>query len=191
MRGETGSATGIHSKRFWYSNATVPPLRYPPPAMIAEWRNTGENIFAIGVEVALESELVPGHQVTAELLPRTETARAASSCMRSEAVRRLSLKIFSSSARLFATAAVHSVEPLSVEARVVVRSRACPFRPGSSLWLTEPTSTASWIFWSASRCLCGNSKQWSQSVTFPERTSWIFSQAKIRPSSRSPPSTSS
>ena len=63
--------------------------------------------------------------------------------------------------------------------------------PSFSLWLDFPAATAPWIGDSASRCLWGSSKQWSQSMTLPERSSWAFSQALTRSSSRVPPPTAS
>jgi len=55
------------------------------------------------------------------------------------------------------------------------------------LWATDPTLTSSWAGLTASRFWVGSSKQWSQSVTWPDRSSWVFSHEVTRSSGRFPP----
>ncbi len=118
------------------------------------------------------------------------TLAAADSCMRSSTVRLLSSKTFWMSAG-------RSPPPGWIPSKRCAYapgksySSSFAFAPSFSLWLTFPATTLAWISFSASRCLCGSSKEWSHSVTFEDLSSWAFSQLMTRSSSRVPPPTAS
>ena len=118
--GRKGTAAGMHLNWFAVLELDLAARAIAIPSILAVWLTSRQDVVAVGVEVAIKCELVPRDQIAAIARPWRVTAPAASSSRRSRAVRRLSSKIFSSSADCSRPAAIDAVEALGVRAGEVV-----------------------------------------------------------------------
>ena len=132
-----------------------------------------------------QGELVAaGHLATVALAVDQPGPPPSPAACGSPPVRLPSAQMLCRSAGVVAAALIHAVEALGVAAGIVVQLQVsgCRRPPACASPSRPPRSPESILF--VSRCLCGSSKQWSHSVTLPDRSSCLLHPAKTRSSGR-------